>query len=106
VTAVFDQARGDLERAIAAGVVTLEGEADPKRPLLVSRSLFRTSPERAAELRDRLSDLVAEFGSDAEGDLILGLLVSLHPIVTSGAGTGGRADRRKGTGAAARSTAQ
>ena len=95
VAAVFDQARGDLDRAIAAGLVLLEGAADPRRPLLLSRSVLRTSPERAAELRDRLADLAAEYGSDAEGDLTLGLLVSLHPIADTASGTGGRPGRRK-----------
>ena len=81
ITAVFEQARADLERAMAAGLVHVDGEADPRRPLLLRRDLFRTTPERAAELRERLAALLDEYGSDTDGDLTLGLLVSLHPLI-------------------------
>lgn len=81
ITAVFDQARADLERAMAAGLVHVDGEPDPHRPLLLRRDLFKTTPERAAELRERLTALLDEYGADTEGDLTLGLLVSLHPLM-------------------------
>lgn len=80
LTAVFDQARADLERAFAAGLVRIDGEPDPRRPLMLRRDLFRATPERAAELRDRLAALLDEYGADSEGELTLGLLVSLHPL--------------------------
>jgi len=81
ITAVFDQARADLERAIAAGLVHVEGEPDPRRPLMLRRDLLRTTPERAAELRDRLTALLDEYESDTDGELTIGLLVSLHPLM-------------------------
>ena len=81
LTAVFDQARADLERAMAAGLIHVDGQDDPRRPLMLRRDLFRTTPERAAELRDRLTALLDEYESDNDGELTIGTLVSLHPLM-------------------------
>jgi DNA-binding transcriptional ArsR family regulator len=91
ITAVFDQAREDLERAMAAGIVRVDAEADSSRPLIVRRDLIRTTPERAAELRERLAALLDEYGTDSDGELTLGVLVSLHPL----AGKPARATTRR-----------
>lgn len=77
---LFDVARHDLLRASAAGLLALDEADDPKRMFMLRRSLLRTSPERGAELRQRLTALLAEYHDDPAGEVTLGLFVSLHPL--------------------------
>lgn len=80
---VFDTAREDIERALTSGLI--DGENDPLRQLLI-RGLTRLSPERAHELRERLTAIVEEFGAtpdtaDADPDAQpFGYLISLYPM--------------------------
>lgn len=69
---VFDTARDDLARALREhrtgdGDEPADDGAPDDRPI-VSRGLARLAPRRAAEFRARLTDLLAEFGADADDD--------------------------------------
>ena len=81
---VFDSARDDVARALQRhfGGGSASGEApelDPNRPI-VSRGLALLKPERAAEFRERLADLIKEFEPDEEsaGAEPWGLLVAFY----------------------------
>jgi hypothetical protein len=80
ITTVFDLARRDFEAALAAGLLGIDQAADPSHPFLLNRGLLRVSATRAVELRERLAALLAAFGSEADGDVTLGLFISLHPV--------------------------
>lgn len=91
MTTVFDLARRDLERALAAGLLPIDGPADESRPFMLNRGLMKISPKKAAELRERLAALLAEYGAEPDGELTLGLFISLHPVPSA------TAQRSKGT---------
>jgi hypothetical protein len=78
---VFDVARRDLERALAAGLIPVDPAPDGPPPLMLTRSLIKTSPEKAAELRERLAALIAEYNDDRDGEVTMALLVALHPVL-------------------------
>jgi DNA-binding IclR family transcriptional regulator len=82
MTTLFELARRDVLRASAAGLLSLEQADDPKRMFMLRRSLLRTTPERGAELRQRLAALLAEYDDDPAGEVTLGLFVSLHPLAS------------------------
>ena len=90
LSVIFQTAREDIERALTAGL--LEGANDPLRQLLI-RGLTRLSPERAHELRERLTALIEEFGatpdaSDGAPDAQpFGYLISLYPMPETAAPT-------------------
>jgi len=79
---IFDSVRDDIEAALGSGLVEAD-EADPLRELVI-RGLARLSPERAAELRERLRALIAEFDTDtrdaAPEDRPFGYLLALYPF--------------------------
>jgi DNA-binding transcriptional ArsR family regulator len=83
LSVVFDTAREDIERALTSGPI--DGANDPLRQLLI-RGLTRLSPDRARELRERLTALVEEFDATpdtagAEPDAQpFGYLISLYPM--------------------------
>jgi DNA-binding transcriptional ArsR family regulator len=83
LSVVFDTVREDIERALTSGLI--DGASDPLSQLLV-RGLTRLSPERARELRERLTALVEEFGATpdsagADPDAQpFGYLISLYPM--------------------------
>ena len=81
LVAVFDTARGEVEQAIREGVIDPSAGASDERRVVLSRGLARLSPERAAELRERLKALEEEFGNDAypEGQSY-GLVFALYPM--------------------------
>ena len=85
MTTVFDLARRDLERALAAGLLPIDEPADETRPFLLNRGLMKISPRNAAELRERLTALLSEYGAEPDGELTLGLFISFHafPSATS-----------------------
>jgi DNA-binding transcriptional ArsR family regulator len=83
MSAVFDLARRDLEKALAAGLLPIDGLADKTKPFMLNRGLMKMSPEKAAELRERLVALLSEYGGEPEGELTLGLFISLHPVVSA-----------------------
>ena len=78
---VFDSVRDEIERGLASGMV--KGEDDPLRELLV-RGLTMLHPDRAAELRRRLRELLEEFDTDdptkvEEGAVPFGYLLAIYP---------------------------
>jgi DNA-binding transcriptional ArsR family regulator len=78
---VLDAARAELIAALRR--VSPDIEAVPDRPL-VTRGLARLTPERAAELRQRLVDLLEEFeDGEPDGARPYGFLVALYPGTTS-----------------------
>jgi len=83
VRSIFDTAREDVGRAIRAGAMRLDAAAEPGRGML-RQDLTRLDPARAAELRDRLVALLAEFETEPEGDpdgQPFGLLLALYPVL-------------------------
>jgi DNA-binding transcriptional ArsR family regulator len=83
LSVIFATALEDIERAFRSGLISADG--DPIRQLLI-RGLARLSPERAHELRERLTALVEEFGATPDaGDgppdgQPFGYLISLYPM--------------------------
>jgi DNA-binding transcriptional ArsR family regulator len=86
---IFSTAQEDIQGAIRAGIASLhEGEVGNREPIVLSKGLDRLSPERAAEFRERVRALVAEFGSDPGGipedrrdDRLYGLVLAFYPMV-------------------------
>ena len=82
---IFDGAREDIERGLRTGHITTAEDADPAVKLLLARGLIRLAPERAVELRTRLTTLFEEFAGDADSDADLhlpayGLVISLYGL--------------------------
>ena len=78
---VFDSVRDEIERGLASGMV--KSEDDPLRELLV-RGLTMLHPDRAAELRRRLRELLEEFDTDdpskvEPGAVPFGYLIAIYP---------------------------
>lgn len=78
---VFDSVRDEIERGLASGMV--KSEDDPLRELLV-RGLTMLHPDRAAELRRRLRELLEEFDTDdpskvEPGAVPFGYLLAIYP---------------------------
>lgn len=61
---LFDGARDDIERGLAAGRIAAGEDAPPERRLLLLRGTARLTPDRAEEFRARLQALTEEFGLD------------------------------------------
>lgn len=79
---IFDGARDDIERGIRVGAIAVGEEADPPRRLVLAKMLARLSPARAAELRERLKDLLESFqdeDTDADGDPY-GFVLGFYPL--------------------------
>ena len=68
---IFDSVRDEIEQGLRSGLVTA-GEDDPLRELLI-RGLTRIHPDRAAELRERLRALIAEYDDDTHREGQAGL---------------------------------
>ena len=80
---IFDSVRDEIEQGLRSGLVSA-GEDDPLRELLI-RGLTRIHPDRAAELRERLRALLAEFDTDTHdtaepGSVPFGYLIALYPF--------------------------
>jgi DNA-binding transcriptional ArsR family regulator len=77
VSTVFDQTRAELESVLAA-----RDDATDAGTAVVARTLARLTPDRAAELRDRLAALLADF-SDADAEATAAaphaLVVAFYP---------------------------
>lgn len=82
--AIFDSARDEVEIAIRLGAADAGADAPPHRRLMLSRGLARLSPDRAADLRQRLEALETEFEHDdaADGEPY-GLLLAVYPLPIS-----------------------
>lgn len=82
LTTIFDGARDDIERGLRAGTISTSEDADPSTKLLLARGLARVSPERAAELRERLVALFEAFSNEddeTEGEPY-GLVLSMYAL--------------------------
>lgn len=92
VASVVDAAREGIGRALRAGAMTID--ADGADPGMVRQELKRLTPERAVELKRRMTDLLAEYDDgptaveDASAAAVAddrsgayGLLVAFYPIV-------------------------
>lgn len=88
LTTIFSTAEEDIKAAIRAGVATLHsGDQGERQRIVLSKSVAGLTPERAAEFRDRLQALMAEFDSrsdDADPDrkdrTPYGLVVAFYPM--------------------------
>jgi DNA-binding transcriptional ArsR family regulator len=79
---IFDTAREDIGVALRSGAMQLEPDGARPRGIL-RQDLMRLTPDRSAELRERLTALLDEFGGDSEDDpdsQPIGLLLALYPI--------------------------
>jgi DNA-binding transcriptional ArsR family regulator len=82
LTTIFDGAREDIERGIHAGAIVVGEDTDPLKRLVLAKGLTRLSPDRAAEFRERLKDLLRSFDddpADLEGDAY-GFVVGFYPL--------------------------
>ena len=83
VRSIFDTAREDVGRALRAGAMRLDAAAGSGRGIL-RQDLTRLDPSRAAELRDRLVALLAEYETDSADQTDgqpFGLLLALYPVI-------------------------
>lgn len=86
LVAVFDTARSEVELAIRLGVVDSGPDAPADRRLMLSRGLARLTPERAAELRERLQALSEAFGAHGDaptedgGAQTYGIVLAVYPM--------------------------
>src|SRR5207253_4598059 len=79
---IFDAARDDVGRALRAGAIRMDDDAEPA-PGILRQDLNRMSRARAAELRDRLTALLDDFDLGRHDDpdgAPFGLLVALYPV--------------------------
>jgi len=88
LSGMFADARNDLHESMLAGVVDTSDESPRHRKLFIYQGRLRLTPDRAAELYQRLSDLYREFddGDDDNrepqpGEITYKTLVLLHPSV-------------------------
>ncbi|HET7727548.1 MAG TPA: helix-turn-helix domain-containing protein [Candidatus Limnocylindrales bacterium] len=83
---LFDLARDELEASIGAGLALPEEEAPDSKRTLLSKGLLRLRADRAAELRSRLTELLAAYDDDDAGPdtAAYGLLVALYPLAPTG----------------------
>lgn len=61
---IFDGAREEIERGLAAGRIVVGDDVPAERKLLLLKGLSRLAPERAQELRDRLVAVLEEYTGD------------------------------------------
>jgi DNA-binding transcriptional ArsR family regulator len=85
MTTVFDVARREFERALAAKLLPVGEPVDESRPLMLNRSLMKLSHAKATELRERLVALLSEYGAEPDGELTISLFIALHPIPSASA---------------------
>lgn len=82
----LDSSGQELIKAVEAGIADMGENAPSHRKPVISKTLSRLTPERAAEFRERLRTLVEEFGDDYGPDESLqayGLTILLHPMLLS-----------------------
>ena len=79
---IFDTAREDVASALRSGAMRMDPDGGPTMGVL-RQDLKRLTPERAAELKERLGALLEEFDDDevaTDDARPFGLLVGLYPI--------------------------
>ena len=64
---LFDALRREVADGVRSGSIVLGESGDRNRRLSLTKSIARLSPARAEELRERLTDLIAEFEGDRPG---------------------------------------
>ena len=86
LSTVLDSTGDDIRTAVRAGIAGLHADAG-REPVVLSKSLERLAPDRAAAFRERLRALVEEFGRDAadvdagpDGSRPYGLVVAFYPF--------------------------
>jgi DNA-binding transcriptional ArsR family regulator len=85
LSSVFEQMRGEIKASAQRGLIDFSAAAPRDHGLLLSRTMGRMPPERAAEFYARLEALVQEFDAIAE-DMpnddphIYGLAVVMYPV--------------------------
>ena len=82
LAAVFDTARDEIEAAMRSGAIDPSGTGPEHGRVLVTRSLARLSPARAAEYRRRLTELSDEFGDDEDAPDAesWGVVLAVYPM--------------------------
>ena len=77
---LFSITRTDLVRAVQRGQVSLS-DPESKRSMTIARHMLTLTPERRAELVDRLASLILEFADHEESEDTepFGLLIIGHP---------------------------
>lgn len=95
---LFDGARDEIERGLAAGVVSTSDAAPPETKLILARGIGRMEPAAAVAFQARLAALFEEFGAtamtpeepdgspedspeDEDERLAFGLVVAMYPLV-------------------------
>ena len=86
LSTVLDSTGDDIRTAVRAGIAGLHA-VDGVEPVVLSKSLERLAPERAAAFRERLRALIEEFGhgaaddaSASDGSKPYGLVVAFYPF--------------------------
>jgi DNA-binding transcriptional ArsR family regulator len=85
VSSVFDRLRGEIKASARRGLIDFSPAAPRARTLLISRTLGKLPPERAAEFYARLEALIKEFdaiAADSADDAphIFGMAAVMYPI--------------------------
>ena len=81
IGAAFDDARSEVEDAVQRGLVEVADDAPAERRMVLDRVVMTLTPERAAELHERLFEIADEFGDDAApGGVRTGMLLALYPM--------------------------
>lgn len=91
---LFDGARDEIERGLAAGVVSTSDGAPPETKLILARGIGRMEPAAAVAFQARLAALFEEFGAtavtpedspegspEADERLAFGLVVAMYPLL-------------------------
>jgi DNA-binding transcriptional ArsR family regulator len=89
--AVFDTARAEVELSFRLGVIRMGAGDTEEDTFLLTRGLARLTPGRAAELRERLQALLAEFDDSQADDpagRAFGVVLALYPMPPAGGDTG------------------
>ena len=91
--AVFDTARAEVELSFRLGVIRMDAGHAEEHTFLLTRGLMKLTTDRAAELRERLQALLAEF-DDSETDdpegRAFGVVLALYPMPPAGGDTGAK----------------
>jgi hypothetical protein len=88
---LIDGLRSDLRQGLAAGAIELHEDAPATRKVTIGRVPLRLTPERAAELHERIGALIEEFcpnpeelGGPAPGTQLYHLFVACYPNYVAG----------------------
>lgn len=86
LTSLLDGLRNDMQQALAADLFDLREDAPDNRKITLGRAPLRLTPERAAELHKRLTDLITEYcpnpedlGVPAPGTKLYHLFIACFP---------------------------